>query len=153
CLAVYTGTNLSTLTKVVANNTSFHQARVVFGAVAGTTYQIALDATTANGSTNWGNFNVSLILTPPPANDAFANRTIINSNLFETTGSFIGATTDALEPAHTNATGDASFQQTLWWTWTAPTNLGVTSIPVSLIVDAVSFPPNIGVYTGTAVGS
>src|SRR6185369_2561550 len=77
CLAVYTGTNLSTLTKVVANNTAFRQSRVVFGAVAGTTYQIAVDATTANGSTNWGNFNVSLILTPPPANDAFASRAVV----------------------------------------------------------------------------
>jgi hypothetical protein len=153
CLAVYTGTNVSTLTKVVANNTVFHQARVVFGAVAGTTYQIALDATTANGGTNWGNFNVSLVLTPPPTNDAFATRTVINSNFFETTGSFIGATTETLEPAHTNANGDVNFQQTLWWAWTAPANLGVTSIPVSLIADAVSFPPNIGVYTGTAVGS
>src|SRR4029077_7258427 len=88
CLAVYTGTNVSTLTKVVANNTVFHQARIVFGAVAGTTYQIALDATTANGGTNWGNFNVSLVLTPPPTNDAFANRALIHSNFFETTGSF-----------------------------------------------------------------
>lgn len=153
CLAVYTGTNLATLTKIVANNTAFHQSRVVFGAVAGTTYQIAVDATTANGSTNWGNFNVNLVLNSPPANDAFASRTVIATNFFEASGSFIGGTTEASEPAHTNANGSATFQQTLWWSWTAPTNLGVISIPVSLIADAASFPPNIGVYTGTAVGS
>jgi len=91
-------------------------------------------------------------LTPPPANDAFASRAVVTTNFFETSGSFIGATTEATEPAHTNANGDTSFQQTLWWSWTAPTNLGVTSIPVSLIADAVSFPPNIGVYTGTVLG-
>jgi hypothetical protein len=152
-LAVYTGTNLPTLTRVVANTTAFFQSRAVFSAIVGTNYQIAVDGTTVNGSTGEGNFSLTLTLSPPPTNDDFANRTLISSNYLETSGSFVGATREPGESFHTNSNGNISFQQTLWWTWVAPTNLGVSAIPVSLVADAVSFPPNIGVYTGNSVSS
>src|SRR5204862_2163485 len=74
CLAVYTGNSLTTLVPVASNSTAFFQTRVVFGAVAGTTYQIALDGTSFGGATGQGNYNTTLVLTPPPANDAFATR-------------------------------------------------------------------------------
>jgi hypothetical protein len=152
-VAVYTGTSVTALTRIVANTTAFSHSRPVFSAVAGTTYQIAVDGTTVNGSTGEGHFAITLVLSPPPTNDAFASRLPISGNYLETAGSFDGTTREPGEPLHTNSNGDATFQQTLWWTWLAPTNLGVTTIPVSLVADAVSFPPNIGVYTGTSVSA
>jgi hypothetical protein len=149
-IAVYTGANLSTLSPVVENTSGFNQSRVVFNAVAGTTYQIAIDNA---GGGSPGAISFDLQLTAPPLNDAFANRIPIVGSFFETAGSFIGATKELGEPSHASFNGDPAFQQTLWWTWTAPTNVGVVNIPVSVTADAVSFPPNIGVYTGTAVPS
>jgi len=152
CIAVYTGTNLATLTNVLKNSTTFSIARAVFNATAGVTYQIALDGTTFNGSSGAGSNFVTLRANPPPANDAFAARAPIVGMSFAVSNSFVGGTQEAGEPSHTNGFGNAAFKQTLWWTWTAPFNVGVATIPVRLIADAVSYPPNIGVYTGGALG-
>ena len=151
-LAVYTGTVLTNLTPLANNASPYNYARLVFNAVAGTTYQIAVDSAFSGGLSE-GDFTLRLQLNPPPANDLFANTTPIPNGFFQTSGSFIGATTEPGEPVHTNANGNAAFQQTLWWTWTAPTNLGVTTIPVKLTADGVSFPPNLGVYTGTSLAN
>jgi len=153
CMAVYAGSNFASFTEVASNTTAFYQCRVVFNAVAGSNYQIALDGTTFGGTSGEGTINFSLVLSNPPANDLFANRALIPGTFYETSGSFVGATQEPGEPAHTNSNGNPTFQQTLWWTWTAPTSLGVSAIPVSLIADGVSFVPNIGVYTGTVLSS
>jgi hypothetical protein len=151
CLGVFTGTNFASFSQLASNNTAFGVSRLVFPAAAGSNYQISVDGTTFGVSSGRGNFNVTLNLIPPPANDLFANRALISGGFYETNGSFIGSTQEPSEPNHALPNGNPAFAQTLWWTWTAPTNLGVSAIPVSLLADAVSFPPNLAVYTGTSL--
>jgi hypothetical protein len=153
CLAAYIGTNLAGLSPLASNNTAFSQSRVVFTAQAGSNYQVAVDGTTFGGSPGSGNLNVSLKLQPPPAHDSFSNRTVLSTLFYETTNSFIGATQEPGEPAHTANDGNAAFGQTVWWSWSVPTNLQAATIPVQLIAEGVSFPPNLGVYTGSVVSN
>jgi N-acetylneuraminic acid mutarotase len=152
CLAVYTGNSFASFTRVASNHTGYAECRLVFNAMAGTNYQIAVDGTTA-GNSGQGSFNLNLTLTPPPANDLFANRASISGPFFETSGSVIGATRETGEPGHTNNGDFPVWPQTLWWTWTAPDNLGVGAIPVKLIAEGVTFSPSIGVYTGTSTAN
>jgi hypothetical protein len=153
CLAAYTGTSLANLVPLASNNTAFAQSRIVFTAQAGSNYLVAVDGTTFGGSSGGGNLNIQVKLQPPPINDAFSNRTVLSTLFYETTNSFLGGTREAGEPAHTASNGNAAFGQTVWWSWSAPTNLQATTIPVGLIAEGVSFPPNIGVYTGSAVSN
>ncbi|HEX5219997.1 MAG TPA: LamG domain-containing protein [Verrucomicrobiae bacterium] len=156
-VAVYTGTSLATLSNVAFNFAPFNgsgsaigKARVAFTAVAGQTYSIAVDgAPPANSDKSSGSLTISLILTPPPANDHFTNATAISGLFHEVTNAtFRGASRETGEPTH-----GTNFGQTVWWTWTAPTNLGVSSIPVRLSADAVSHPPALGAYTGASVST
>jgi alpha-tubulin suppressor-like RCC1 family protein len=148
-LAVYTGTNLVNLTSVAMNYTPYNGqgdplgSRVVFTAVAGQAYQISVDAT------NQGNLELTLQLTAPPVNDLFSNATPISGTFFETTGSFIGSGRETGERTH----GNSSLPQTLWWNWTAPTNLGLQTFPVRLLADGVSFPPGLGAYIGDSLAT
>jgi hypothetical protein len=151
CLAAYTGTNFASLIPLGSNYTAFSQGRLVWDATAGTTYAFVLNGVNNFVDPDQGNFTASLDLVPRPANDSFANRTAISGGYYLTSGSFIGATQEAGEPSHAGSNGNPALTQTLWWTWAAPTNLGVTLIPVSLVADAVSFPPNLAVYTGTSL--
>jgi hypothetical protein len=81
-------------------------------------------------------------LPPPPANDNFANRIgLIGINL-TVTGSNAGASQETSEP---NPTGNAA-GQSVWWSWTAPTN-GIVSINAA----ASSFYPLIEIYTGNSL--
>jgi hypothetical protein len=154
CLAVYTGDSFATFTRVASNSTFNAVCRLVFSAVAGTTYQIAVDAITdGDNSPTQGNINFNLTLTPPPPNDLFSNGTPISGPLFETYGSVIGASREPGEPSHTNSVDVALWPQTLWWSWTAPNNLGVSAIPVKLIAQGLQYQPNIGVYTGTSISN
>ena len=146
-IAVYTGNKLSSLFKVVDDVSSFSVARVAFSAVPGTAYQIAVDSGSFSGDQAVMNF--SLMLTLPPVNDSFINRIPITGTFYQNSGSFLGASRESGEPNH----GTAWYNQTLWWSWTAPTNLGSATMPVRLTVDDVSFPPDIGVYVGNFVSS
>lgn len=153
-LAVYTGNSLATLTNVAYNFAPFdgngsplNRARVAFTAISNQTYQIAVDGAPAGFSDTTGALTLTLILTPPPANDHFANATAITSLFYEiTNATFRGASRETGEPTH-----GSNYAQTVWWTWTAPTNLGVSTIPVRLSADAVSHPPALSAYTGTSV--
>jgi hypothetical protein len=155
-LAVYTGTNLATLTSVAFNvvavsgaNNPLNQARVVFTAVAGQTYQIAVDGRPTASFESEGPLTFLLNLTALPANDSFAGAIPIPGLHYQLpNGSFIGASREAGEPTHGTAHG-----QTLWWNWTAPTNLNVVTVPARLTADAVSFPPVFGLYTGNSAGA
>lgn len=52
----------------------------------------------------------------PPANDAFAARTVLTGTNLNVTGSSVGATKEPNEPNHAGEPGGAS----VWWSWTAP---------------------------------
>jgi hypothetical protein len=78
------------------------------------------------------------------SNDQFANRFPIASAGGTVIGSNVGATKEAGEPNHGNATGGKS----VWWTWTAPAS-GIVNIGT----DGTSFDTVLGVYQGTDVAS
>ena len=146
-LAVYTGSTLASLVRQSSNSTDFSVARAVFTAVASQAYQIVFDAIPKNDSAQ-GIVTMALNLSPPPANDLFANSISIPGIFYETAGSFVGASRETGEPSH----GDSTLGQSLWWSWTAPTN-GPNPLPMRLMADAVSFPPGVGVYTGSSVST
>ncbi len=150
-MAVYSGTNLTNLVKVAWTDpapATFIDAQtfghVVFTADAAKAYQVAVE-----GANSGAGMSFNLSLTPPPANDHFTNAFPISGLYYATNGSFIGASRETGETNH----GNAAFGQTLWWTWTAPTNLGLATIPMRVLGSAVSFPPLVRVYTGTSVSN
>src|SRR6266567_9506169 len=53
-----------------------------------------------------------------PANDNFSNRITLTGTNVAITGSNVGATREMGEPAHAGNPGG----QSVWWSWTAPTN-------------------------------
>jgi thiol-disulfide isomerase/thioredoxin len=79
-----------------------------------------------------------------PANNMFANRTVITGTNIAATGSNVGANKEAGEPYHAGASGGAS----VWWSWKAPTNGTAT-----LSTAGSSFDTLLGVYTGTSVSA
>jgi subtilase family serine protease len=141
-LAVYTGTSVSALTLVAANDddpTAFTTtSRLAFRAVAGTTYHFAVDGYA--GAT--GTIALHLAETVAPANDNFANAAALTGNTW--TGSNIGATAEAGEPWLAGNPGGSS----VWVNWTAP-----TTGTVSLSTAGSNFDTMLGVYTGSSVGA
>jgi len=140
-LAVYTGSDVSALSQVAANDdivyTSNVQSRVVFDAVAGTVYQIAVDG--------WNNASGRFVLNiNPPPNDAFTNCLTITGLLGTVTGHNIGATKEPNEPAHAGNIGGHS----VWYCWTPP-----TASPVLFDTVGSDFDTTLAVYTGNSVGS
>jgi hypothetical protein len=152
-LAVYTGTSLGSLALVGENDDSdpFNPAAgsvVAFPAIAGQTYQIAVDGyRSADGNVAAGTVELSLVLTTPPVpggNDLFVNRFFITGQ----TNSVIGVNTNASEevgePNHAGNDGGRS----VWWSWVAP-----ASTPVTVSTVGSDFDTALGVYRGSAVGA
>ena len=81
-----------------------------------------------------------------PANDAFANATVIalEEGTVSMTGTNIAATRETGEPAHE----DAPIGYSVWWRWTAPATGAVTLTTLGSDFDSV-----LAVYTGTAVSA
>ncbi|GAB4170941.1 MAG: hypothetical protein Fur0032_10000 [Terrimicrobiaceae bacterium] len=152
-VAVYTGNAINALTEV-ASNTAYHSltslGQVTWQATAGTTYRIAVDSDTSSG----GMTVVSLLL--GPANDHFANRTVLGSvsSYSETTYNH-GASKETGEPSQMASTYTA---KTLWWSWTAPST-GQWEISTEgssrhyAASGQVSLDTLLGVFTGSAVNS
>jgi hypothetical protein len=105
---------------------------------------------TASGHVTFDNYyygnglasGLQIYLSLPPSNDNFSSRTILAGTNLSVTGSNVGASQESGEP---NPTGNAA-GQSVWWSWTAPTN-GIVSIDAT----ASSFYPLIGVYTGSSL--
>ena len=121
-LAVYTGTSVSTLTQIAANDDDgdygFFGANgasgLTFPAQAGVTYKIAVDG--KNGARGMYFLNVNYL---PSSNSTFLTRTPITGASGSATGVGVG--------------------NYLWWSWIAPANGQVT----------ISGQGNFDVYTGT----
>ena len=141
-LAVYTGSTVSALSVVAANDNQgfFPFSSVSFAATAGTRYQIAVDGF-AGAS---GAIQLSLKMSVPPANDAFAGRIPLSGSSVAASGNNDNATKEPGEPLHAGNTGGKS----VWWTWTA-TSAG----PVRIATTGSDFDTTLGVYTGTSVGT
>ena len=137
-LGVYTGSSVTALTLVAANDDTLGpQSQVVFAATAGTVYQIQV-----NGYFGASGNIALLIAEGPPPNDDFANSIVLAGSTVSTTGSNVNATAEAGEPDPAAVSGAAS----VWWTWTAPGSGTVT-------IDTMgsNYDTTLGVYTGSTV--
>ena len=140
-LAAYTGDSLATLVEVASNDDSggTAQSEIIFSAVAGTAYQIAVDGfSTATG-------DIALNLSLAANNDAFANRAALNGSSASATGTNVNFTGELGEPDHANVSGDLN---SAWWTWIAPDSGEVT-------VDTFGsgFDTTLAVYTGGSLAT
>jgi hypothetical protein len=139
-LGAFSGGSLTNLTLLGRNVTRYGRARVVFSVQPGAVYHIAV----GTSATDHGTFEISLQHAQNPPNDNFESAIPITGNSLEISGSLVGASRQALEPDH----GDTGRSQTLWWSWTAPTNAtfpGLATVTADLINNA---PPRLAVYTG-----
>lgn len=139
-LAVYTGQSLDSLISIALNDDSGGVAtsQVVFRAVAGTTYQIAVDGYI--GATG----QVALTLDQGLDNDDFENRATLSGNYSSVSGTNSQSTAEAGEPAHAGQIASRS----IWWTWT-PSYSGAATISTI----GSQFNTLLAVYTGQSLDS
>ena len=79
-----------------------------------------------------------------PANNFFTNAFVLSGVMAARADSNSGATREAGEPNHAGNSGGPS----VWFRWTAPSNMNVT-----LTTEGSSFDTTLGVYTGASVSS
>jgi hypothetical protein len=142
-VGIYTGTDITSLTPVTSAE-SYTPLGVAVNAVAGTTYQIAVDGNYAASDT----FTLTLQYAAGPPNDNFADRMSLTNtagNLWYVTGSNVGATKELGE----SPTG----YESVWWTWTAPTNGEALMDLESLGYSGQMTYPWLTVYTGTSISN
>ena len=150
-LGVYTGSSIGSLTAVASNDDSgaATTSAVTFTAAAGTEYWIAVDG--KNGAIGSVSLNLSFTPSLAPANDAFANATVISGLSAQVIGNNINATKEPGEPdfVYTDGTGRTSAGgKSVWWKWTAP-----AGGQVFLSTGGTNFDTLLSVYTGTAVNA
>ncbi|MDX1950982.1 MAG: SBBP repeat-containing protein [Verrucomicrobiota bacterium] len=146
-LGIYTGPDPANLLEIKSNDNALagvNYSELTFEAVAGTEYMIAVDA--IFGET--GKVQLSLFPGDPPPNDEFANRTILNGYSTNFTSSNVGATHETGEPQliFTNGVNQIETDfadNTVWFSWTAPTNGRV-----KISTRGSSFDTSVGIYTG-----
>ncbi len=132
-IGVYTGAAPNALTKVPSGSGPFcSQRQFTFKAEAGTEYLFAVDGDGFYFPGNplpdtEGTFTLRIEQTPAPANDDFADATLIETPFFQSFEGddlYIGtsqgynwnATRETGEPAHSGGPNDAS----VWFSWTPP---------------------------------
>lgn len=144
-LAVYTGSSVNGLSPVVRNDDRGTNSTILrdktsltnFPALSGVTYRIAIDGyalqTVAEGSIQ---FNLN-----PAWNDNLSRPVALSGISGTASGSTRGATRQAGEPLHAGINGTNS----IWYTWTAPTNG-----PFTFDTSGSSFDTLLAIYTGDA---
>jgi len=148
-LAIYTGNSLNTLAPVgsaqaygvFSNSTYFAEADALFSAVSNTVYAFAVDS--GSGDAGWIQLAVTYV--PPPPNDQFANRILLQGSTVTGLGYNVGATAEPGEPDHTGFSGATN---SVWWAWSPP-----VSGTVRLNAQGTTFSPVIAIYTGAAVSA
>ena len=149
-LGVYRGSSVNSLQPVAAaraRSAGSSCARLSFRAISTVTYRFAVDGSTAGGPAETGGFDFEISALPlePPANDAFANATTVNSTTYE---HVYGKTDEATrEPGEPGVGGDLA-GASVWYRWTAP-----SSGPQQIFPCQASFRPVVGVYTGSSLAS
>lgn len=140
-LAVYTGSSIGALTPVAGNDNdgAATTSKVSFNAVAGTSYQIAVDG--KSGTTGLAVLHLLLLA----GNDAFASAQPLTGRSFAVDGNNTTATRESNEPRILNRPGGRS----LWYTWVAPaTRRYHVSAYSAGVADTM-----LGIYTGTALAN
>lgn len=150
CLAVYTGTQLSTLqsTEVGSDACGAFEhglARVTFRALAGTTYRFAVAGDEGDEGTFKLHFDFRDDVVGTPANDHVQNAAQIAGNDAEVLAHNFGATKQTGEPQHTDSVSAAS---SVWWWWIAPGDGFLT-----LSTDGSTFDTGLAVYAGTIISA
>lgn len=148
-LAVYTGGAVNALTPVASvvsygnysNGTYYAEAEVLFSGVTNTAYALAVD--TGSGGAGW--IQLALSYVPPPPNDLFANRILLQGTSVAGSGYNIGATAESGEPDHAGFGGPSN---SVWWAWSPP-----HSGTARLNAQGTTFSPAIAVYSGSSVTS
>jgi hypothetical protein len=141
-LGVYTGNAVNALTLVAENDDPQDAVGlysvVVFSAVAGTTYHLAVDGVDGEA----GDIALSWLSGGPP-NDDFADALVLEE-AGSTTGLNLGATREPGEPSVDFNDGGRS----VWWRWTAPRTERMVVFTFGSDFDTL-----LGVYTGAAVNA
>jgi hypothetical protein len=138
-LGVYNGTAVASLTSIGQDDDdgAGSCSRVIFSAIAGVTYQIAVDGYLGESG------SINLTVKPGILNDAFADRLELKGTSDFVFGSNVGATREPTEPFHWETTGGTS----VWWKWQAPLSRTVTvTTAVGSSIDTI-----LAAYTGTSV--
>ena len=138
-LAVYTGSQLATLTRVTENDNASGEtlsALVEFDAAAGATYQIAVDGTIAG--------LVMMRLSLSAHNDAFAAAQLLDADQPVVVTSNANATREAGEPTHVSGSNN----RTLWYQWQAPHD-GLFQVSAH----SLSADPTLALYTGSTLAT
>ncbi|HZB45491.1 MAG TPA: Ig-like domain-containing protein, partial [Pyrinomonadaceae bacterium] len=149
-LGVYTGAAINTLTNVANNdeedfNSGIHTSRVVFNAVVGTVYYIAVDGFDGGAGGDWGDITLQWKVGPAaPANNSFATAQVINGDEGRIKGSNWLATKETGEPNHAQNPGGKS----VWYKFQAPGSGKVSFDTMGSTIDTV-----MAVYTGTGVSA
>jgi hypothetical protein len=132
---------------VETNGVEVASVEIVWRAVAGTTYSIAVDAG-AGGAF----YQLSLENALPPVNDAFANRLPLSGSFVTVSGDNALATGEPGEPPVFGIPGFPQFSinasNTLWWSWTAPASGRLQIIHLS--DDTTAY---VSMFTGNTLAS
>jgi len=143
-LGVCTGSTVKGLTAVAGNDDNpagrTTTSALTFTAVKGVTYYFVVDGYNAAS----GSIVLALSLAAAPANNLFTSAAPLSGQTATWTGTNVGATREAGEPAHAGQSGGAS----VWIAWAA-----TTSRTVTLNTQGSSFDTLLAVYTGSSVSS
>lgn len=139
-LAVYTGSALNALTPVAASDdesASVKTSKVTFNAVAGTTYQIAVDTKGAGAL-------VLLRFALFASNNDFASAQLVSGRSWSVKSDNRSATRETGEPRIRNNAGGRS----VWYRWVAP---ATRRYHIATYSD--DFDTMLGIYTGSALNA
>ncbi len=142
-LTAYTGTEVRSLQEL-AGNESFDRdvSLTTLPVTLGQVVHIAVDAFEEETGEIILNYQLENDLLPPP-NDDFNNRSEIASFGEIVIGSNLNATGETDEPNHDDQSGS---QNSVWWSWTAP-----SSHPVTINTSDSNLNTALAVYTGSSI--
>jgi hypothetical protein len=134
-IAAYAGNNLSNLTEITSGTNL-----IAFRAVAGSTYQIAIDSPTfANSS---GEFDLGLGYAP--VNDDFANRIHVGGTQVSWSGTTVHASREVGESLAAGSREGAS----VWYAWTASVS---GTVILARNTESIGLP--VAVYAGSTLSN
>jgi hypothetical protein len=154
-LAVYTDSaepvTMSGLSLVAvdasASSSNSDTSDVRFAAQAGTTYFIRVDGQgPPDAAGQNGSFSLTMTEIPPPANDNFANATLLTTSSGSIDGSNVSATLETDEPLPAVHSGN----ETVWYAFDPPAS---RQYEFDTPAADRTFPTQIAIYSGSALAS